>query len=521
MHVVTAVLATAFFFSATAVADSLTETTREPDPGQIRFISNISPVGNLFYQMECLGGQTRCSQSAFRALWEELGGLDEDNQQAIAAFSNVLSVYGFRAQLGPRAGTSVESSGPFGSEIVDIGPPPTQGFSLLHRMRLAAYGSGTPEELFDRIGLFMHPDDTAVVVKAVRRFWPRFESWWNSGASESLIRFESALDTLLQTQNESTLPAIAAFYDIRLPDDGLYLTVHLIAHPSPRSSTRAEVIENQAVVEVLAGESPETRLGVIVHELTHYLFAIAPKALHDVRLSGALRSSSPRSAAALGLMNEALATAIGNGFVEEQIRGEDFNEYFERERSFYAQVDVDLAAKAIYPLVKEYLSSVRTLDDEFTDRYYDLVSKAVGEGLDSLASRLRVSAYVATDEELALAMRRVPRLLGMNSLYGSTVARGQRPSDSVLHRHSYLNGVILLRNDERQKAAELLPEANGKIDGFISTDVQACVYTRESESSVYFVVVDSSPVSEEALIEYMQSAVGCESAANFTHRISR
>lgn len=489
---------------------SLAGEDTETNESQIHLETSVSAVGNLFYQLECLGNRIRCSQSAFEELWNDLGPLDETDTLSIRKFASTLDVYGFRAQLGPRSTQSEVSYDRFGDEVVDIGPPPTQSFSLLNRIRLASYAAVTTDDLTERLGLFMHPEDVAALNGTISRFWPRFKGWWESEAVAPITEFNDALIATLERQNQTTFPAVSSLFGLNSNEYRIALTVHLIAHPLELSSTNAEVVENQAIVEVLANESPATRVGVIVHELVHYLFAISPRAIHELRLEGALRSEDQRAAAALGLMNEAIATAIGNGYVEEQYRGDSFEEYFERENSFYARQEVDTAAKSIYPLVREYLSAQKTIDVSFVDQYFSLVTDSVGGDLDTLSARLRVSAYIAADEPLAQAMRNVPRILGMNSLYGSTLESGETVVDSVLHRHTYLNGVVLLRERNRPTVGNMLPEASTMVSIIRSGDADSCVFTRPSGSSVYFVVIDESETDAERLVETMRNAELCE-----------
>ncbi len=488
---------------ASATAEELPANTN------IAFESQISATGNLFYQVECLAQRIRCSAAAFRQLWDRIGPLDASDASALQEFSDVLNTYTVRANLGPRPGGQRAATSRFGNEVVDIGPPPTSSYSLHHRIRQAAYGSESMTHFAERMRLFMHPDDADTINAVIARFWPRFNRWWVEEGVVPLTSFEAELSESLEEQNRTTLPSVAAFFGLDTATQPLILSVHLIAHPLESSPTRAEVIGNQAVVEVLAGEQPAGRIAVIVHELVHYLFAIAPPAIHEVRLQGALQAQNSRSSAALGIMNEALATAIGNGYVEEQLQGEQFAGYFERDRSFYAQPDIDTAAKSIYPLIREYLDDGRLMDEEFIDQYYANVAAAVGGDLDSVRSRLRVSAYVATDDELASAMRQVPQVLGINSLYGSTLAAGDANGDSVLHRHDYLNGVVLLRESDRQRAGQLLVEAQHGVGEIESGTVSSCVFERPSRSSIYFVVLGPSLVGSDEIVDLLEKAEAC------------
>src|SRR5690606_2672055 len=81
------------------------------------------------------------------------------------------------------------------------------------------------------------------------------------------------------------------------------------------------------------------------------------------------------------LINEALATALGNGYVYEKLSGKpDTTEW-------YNVKYVNLMAKRIYPLVSEYLSQKKTIDKRFVDEYiavYDRHFSAWTQELDNL-----------------------------------------------------------------------------------------------------------------------------------------
>lgn len=66
------------------------------------------------------------------------------------------------------------------------------------------------------------------------------------------------------------------------------------------------------------------------------------------------------------LMNEVLATALGNGYVYETLNGKpDANDW-------YFHKYIDLMARKIYPLVKEYIMAKRSIDKNFIDQYIHL-----------------------------------------------------------------------------------------------------------------------------------------------------
>jgi hypothetical protein len=242
--------------------------------------------------------------------------------------------------------------------------------------------------------------------------------------------------------------------------------------------------------------------------MAHHFFASAPNTFHQERLRGALETHDARAPAALSLMNEAFATAIGNGVLEELLRGDEFAEYFDTPRSLYDSSDVDAAAKAIFPLMREYVGHSRRMDRIFVEQYFALVIEHLGSELDALSARLRVSAYVETGSSLAKAVAGLPQLLGMSSLYGADLDTGDVLEDSVLWRHSYLSGIVLTNPAKREQVAPMFagvrfPEMQG------TGDVAACTAERASGAVLYLVVTDRDDLPPTDLVAILEEAASC------------
>uniref|UniRef100_UPI003219533F hypothetical protein n=1 Tax=Chryseobacterium sp. TaxID=1871047 RepID=UPI003219533F len=78
------------------------------------------------------------------------------------------------------------------------------------------------------------------------------------------------------------------------------------------------------------------------------------------------------------LMNEALATALGNGYVYESLNGKtDTNDWY------YSKY-VDLMAKKIYPTVKEYIAQKKPIDKNFVDTYIRVYEENFPEWINEL-----------------------------------------------------------------------------------------------------------------------------------------
>ncbi len=104
-------------------------------------------------------------------------------------------------------------------------------------------------------------------------------------------------------------------------------------------------------------------LSIMLHEIFHILYneqSLSVKKEIDKWFNS---NPSIHSTYAYLLLNEALATAIGNGTVYEQLNQK------EDSAEWYNQKYINLMAKKIYPLVKEYISNQKSFDKSFVDNY--------------------------------------------------------------------------------------------------------------------------------------------------------
>lgn len=113
----------------------------------------------------------------------------------------------------------------------------------------------------------------------------------------------------------------------------------------------------------------EGRLGVIVHEMCHIIFDEQPLKLQEDIEKWYLENDSPYARYAYNYIDEGLATAIGNGWAFEQIHG------YVDSLDWYHDPYINQYAKAIFPLVKEYLESKKRMDKEFINQVIAIFEK--------------------------------------------------------------------------------------------------------------------------------------------------
>lgn len=162
---------------------------------------------------------------------------------------------------------------------------------------------------------------------------------------------------------------ISHFYNSEWsPDIPFVVTLYPI--PGVRGATTATPHANNLCVGVLTGETDYIgRTGVVLHEMNHVLYD-EQSAAFQYELDGYFQqNTSPYSPFAYAFFDEALATALGNGWAYKQLSGElDSTQWYNNEI-------INGFGKALYPLVEEYLGQGKQMDQLFIDKSIAIFEK--------------------------------------------------------------------------------------------------------------------------------------------------
>ncbi len=220
----------------------------------------------------------------------------------------------------------------------------------------------------------------------------------------------------------------ARFYQSSWPAR-LPVTVALLPIPGASGHTHAVVEADASALEVLldADEAPQ-RLAIVFHELCHSLFDAQPAA-EQQRLERRFRQDpSPFAPLAYGLLNEALATALGNGLAYRRLTGK------EDASPWYSDAQIDGFAHALSPRVRAYLEEGRALDAELVAFAIDAYRRRFPDAPYRYENLLK-EVVVATDGETIGARAagdllrrhfRVPSMVRVSPMGGPDAARTLR-----------------------------------------------------------------------------------------------
>jgi hypothetical protein len=325
--------------------------------GSIVFHVRATPLANLAYQLDCLSDTVACTQSVFRELWKSEWMPADD--AALAVWKSVRRRY--RGSL----------------NLIDDPKAPHSHLSYGARVRTASLLSESIDDYARWLDVLVLPGDKAKLRATLDHFWPRFSTWWTAHGRAIVAAPLPRFAALLGDEHLAKLfDRVAHFYSPDLAP-GTDISFDLVARP-PADGTHAEANDNHLVIEVQADDKVETRMPVAAHELCHFFYesrtATATQTLNE-RFAG---SPDPLSRIAAGLMNEALATVLGNAFIGQLVAPDETARRLAHDNGLYNDRNIDRTAKALAAQIDALVAG--TIDDDaFFTAYLAAVHTALGD----------------------------------------------------------------------------------------------------------------------------------------------
>lgn len=355
----------------------------------VTFIVRVSPLSNLTYQLDCLAGIANCSRAAYQTLWHSELGWSADDQGQLDQWQRLRQKY--------RGDIVLDEARPEPMALPWNGPT---GMELEDKFWIATLQASDRQSLRSHWEVIVAPTDLPRLEAIVDRFTPRFMHWWASSAEHDSEAFKRALQrAIAQKGVGDAIRSFARFYDVDLPN-GYPIYLDLLLRPrSGDTHTNGTQIENHAALEFLPGEKVNRRLGVVIHELCHFFYS-SGSASHQRQLTDAF-ANAPDSLSLAGwnILNEGLATALGNGIFEERLDSVAFQKALTTPRSFYNNDAIDAAAKAALPFLTAEIGAGRTLyDSTFVPGYLSTLRAGMPDLL-HMPARLLTEVTIVHDSE--------------------------------------------------------------------------------------------------------------------------
>lgn len=178
---------------------------------------------------------------------------------------------------------------------------------------------------------------------------------------EAKIKSQLRQLSKLTAFNKEVFSAFAGFYQTSWTND-IPFQVAIYPIPGKSGNTTATPHVNSLCVGVLTDETDYvSRNGVVLHEMCHILFNEQSAEVQNKIELYFTQSPSSYARIAYSFLDEALATALGNGWTFKKSTGK------EDDASWYNNTTIDGFAKALYPAVNQYLEAKKPIDKEFID----------------------------------------------------------------------------------------------------------------------------------------------------------
>lgn len=307
-----------------------------------------SEPANFVWLLNALaGGDPHSGTASFRAYWKQAGLERAGDDAALADFRRVRDRYvGEYLHDDEAAGMPIPVS-PNGGDLRD------KFFSLF-------FSSATMAEVWAKAEVLLTDADRATLQGAFGHFAPAFAAHWKGcgalrGASDRFARYARAQHL------DGVLAEAAGFYGVPA---GTAMPVRVIFLFTPdRRHTFGRAVGPNLVVEVPAGQGPEEQADVVVHELCHYFYDRGGLERDAAFVKGFFAGGDRRAGPAWGLLNEGLATALGEGVATERLAPSVFASTRARPEGWYDDERIDRYAKALFPAVKGAIAAGGTVRD--------------------------------------------------------------------------------------------------------------------------------------------------------------
>lgn len=341
------------------------DVTRTTTSGAVTYTYRASRMTYLVYAIDCLAELIACSKPEVAAEWKTAWSAADD--AALATWRALRQRYSGEITDGERQPTAVL---PVAYHPRDIGSA----------IRIAAFGARDVDDAASRLSLFLGAAEVVQARAVLARFSARADERWRAGRAALATSLGDYVALGERAEVQALLAQIARFYAIG--DRGAHQTFDLVLRPPGTGPTSAQQLGELAIVEVVRGEPASSRYPVIAHEMFHAWFGASPIEAQDALVARFLATKDPLVGPAWGLLDEVLATALGNGLVARLVDRADYERRLAKDLGFYNDPFIDKVAKALLPALEKRLAGGGSVFDAgFVADYLAAVHAAFPSGM--------------------------------------------------------------------------------------------------------------------------------------------
>lgn len=254
--------------------------------------------------------------------------------------------------------------------------------------------SKTLKEFQSRTAQVIAPSEHLKIFKILEAIAPIYDELvWKPSESKLKDRTKKILETWEKAQLSDLLAKTISFYRSTWPKD-FEMTIYAMPIPAVKGHTRATVIQDSIILESLL-DSPDVAglTGVLFHEICHAAYESETAEDQHQLVKWFEESASPLKNYAEELLNEGLATAIGNGMAFQAITGKEDSE------DWYSVREINEGAKAAYSFIRSYILASKPMDADFVKKWIESYQKTFPDAMITPDMRLR-DAVLLTDGEI-------------------------------------------------------------------------------------------------------------------------
>ena len=230
------------------------------------------------------------------------------------------------------------------------------------RLQDAAVLASDPDAFARRIAVDYNEGERRIVLDALAAIEPYYIAGVERPlASPAAAMAEGLREHVRRHRVEALLASVARFYGMPAAADVPWVVG---MSPLPAGSGSFSATVNGHVIRSFMPVDCRDYTGyasVMVHEVAHVLFGEQPLAQVDLMRAAFRNAPSPNRRYAEAWINEALATAVGNGWAYRRMAGHD------DPAPWYDEPVIDAYASSIAPRIYAYLDAEAPLDAALMD----------------------------------------------------------------------------------------------------------------------------------------------------------
>lgn len=271
-------------------------------------------------------------------------------------------------------------------------------------INIALINANTIEDFKQRsIGILPH-SELQKLVTLLEQAETYYENLIWKEYEETIIEQRKKLEAYLPQATE-IFDKVRHFYGSTWTADIPFI-VSIYPIPGQKGISTAKPYAHSLSVGVLTNDTRGAeRMGVVYHEMCHTLFNEQIPEFQQQIDQWFEKNTSPYKQYAYNFFDEALATAIGNGWALKKINGSLPT------TDWYNNAYINGFAKELYPFVEEYFDKQKQIDQAFIDRAIALFAAKFPDTRTDYSILLnRVSIY--NDAETSLQRAEIAQALG-------------------------------------------------------------------------------------------------------------